>query len=1287
MARDQVIQDPSARDLIEHHVLKKQLDSRPGGDVNGPPDWQSSPELPTSAEVMGTEPGHLPENSDEVPTKLQYLESQYWLTRFEGTELLRRAVNHIRARPNMMEDSDFYIYTQVHVQGYLFARSGAACRISFSTERSPSKVLWRHSKRLTPQTLVALSPRSDNFKSQCFVAVVAERCLNGGVEPNFQAGEDENTPPRIEIFWANHEDAILDPSVDLIMVEAKGGYFEPIRHALVGLQHAALYESKFDKYIVEECERSLPAAYFQEAGQTVHFPIAASQFDYSQTEAFNCMTSRELAIVQGPPGTGKTFTSIVAIQSYIQTLQANKGKDEPPSLVVVSAQTNHALDQLLERCIQVGANVVRLGGRSKVAAICERSMYNLEQGSKVRAGPAQGENSRKTTLRNLKDALSMCFPGGLISADHLYREGLLSKEQFDSLRDNDWETAAQPSAKVDSPDSSDNPNDTEDTCGGSITAWLEDCVEQDQTYVYRPPQGQAEVTPDGFESGHEYQPPEDEDEERERLKGEFVSTEFYWTGSVPGSMSRNSAWYFQGCKYLRKYSDLYQVKPPQRGMVYRCLRQQLIEKITRQFPKLLQVYQNACDDIKINKWNRQVKVVQHEGIEVLGCTTTGLTKYRGLISAMKPRILMIEEAAETREANITSALYPSLDQVALVGDHQQLVPGVDVSELKQHPYHLDVSLFERLVHLNLPYSMLKVQRRTIPIIRSVVNTFYPEIEDHESVKDPRIHPPVPGMGGQNLWWFQHQWGDSQNAERSYYNTNEAAMIVGFVKYLVQNGVRPSQITVLTYYNGQVAAILSMLRRSATLANFNPTKEWSVRTVDGFQGEENEIIILSLVRSPASPHHRPKAGFVENENRAVVATSRARCGMYIFGNSDNLLKSTPESAETWQRVYDVFIKEGCIGYKLPVACKKHDRITELGHPADWETIPGGGCMEPCNETCPEGHPCEAICHAANKAQVKCREMCEKLLPCNHRCGSFCGTPCECPRGCNKPALAEVDMPLRPPPTMAAGNQAGEQPSSSNESPRGRGGRGGRGARGARGAPRGAKKGKKFRGGGGQPSQHMTISLPVREQSTQETQGQVQNHQDEPTSEDLIEFGYHAGIAEQDGQVNWVAENHAATTLIPDLVSMTSVFESAALSEESTSDKWSPQKVMERDRALQLSLKHTDLSPTRRSTRIRQTFYSTASDRAGCRQPIVTEHIFPAPQLQQRPMTVRSEAGSAYSEQPSRKQRVLDIAAGFDIVDSLESFSSTSGFGDLRQSGPEREQVSGVDSLLMPLIQFD
>lgn len=131
---------------------------------------------------------------------------------------------------------------KVHVQGYLFSKVGAVCRLSFSTERSPIEVQWAQSKRLTPGTLVVLSPRGDNFKKRCYVATVAARYLRGGLLPDRHAGEDDNTPPRIEILWSNNTEAILDPSLELIMLEARGGYFEPIRHAMVGLQHAALTE-------------------------------------------------------------------------------------------------------------------------------------------------------------------------------------------------------------------------------------------------------------------------------------------------------------------------------------------------------------------------------------------------------------------------------------------------------------------------------------------------------------------------------------------------------------------------------------------------------------------------------------------------------------------------------------------------------------------------------------------------------------------------------------------------------------------------------------------------------------------------------------------------------------------------------------------------------------------------------------------------------------------------------------------------------------------------------------
>jgi superfamily I DNA and/or RNA helicase len=65
-------------------------------------------------------------------------------------------------------------------------------------------------------------------------------------------------------------------------------------------------------------------------------------------------------------------------------------------------------------------------------------------------------------------------------------------------------------------------------------------------------------------------------------------------------------------------------------------------------------------------------------------------------------------------------------------------------------------------------------------------------------------------------------------------------------------------------------------------------------VDKYQGEENEIILLSLVRS----NSRAKIGFLEIENRVCVALSRAKKGLYIVGNMDNLCGS---GSRLWQSI--------------------------------------------------------------------------------------------------------------------------------------------------------------------------------------------------------------------------------------------------------------------------------------------------------------------------------------------------------------------------------------------------
>jgi helicase required for RNAi-mediated heterochromatin assembly 1 len=85
------------------------------------------------------------------------------------------------------------------------------------------------------------------------------------------------------------------------------------------------------------------------------------------------MLTKQVAIVQGPPGTGKTFTSVAAIKILVANLRDN----DPP--LIIAAQTNHALDQLLNHVMKFEARVVRLGGRSdkENTEILKRTLYEL----------------------------------------------------------------------------------------------------------------------------------------------------------------------------------------------------------------------------------------------------------------------------------------------------------------------------------------------------------------------------------------------------------------------------------------------------------------------------------------------------------------------------------------------------------------------------------------------------------------------------------------------------------------------------------------------------------------------------------------------------------------------------------------------------------------------------------------------------------------------------------------------------------------------------------------------
>ena len=98
--------------------------------------------------------------------------------------------------------------------------------------------------------------------------------------------------------------------------------------------------------------------------------------------------------------------------------------------------------------------------------------------------------------------------------------------------------------------------------------------------------------------------------------------------------------------------------------------------------------------------------------------------------------MLIEEAAETLEGTIIAGMLDSLEQLILVGDHQQLQAHCNIRALESAPYNLNVSMFERLLNNHIGFVMLNRQRRMISDIRQLLtiepNPFYHDLHDHVS---------------------------------------------------------------------------------------------------------------------------------------------------------------------------------------------------------------------------------------------------------------------------------------------------------------------------------------------------------------------------------------------------------------------------------------------------------------------------------------------------------------------------------------------------------------------------
>ncbi|KAK7497642.1 hypothetical protein BaRGS_00011037, partial [Batillaria attramentaria] len=383
---------------------------------------------------------------------------------------------------------------------------------------------------------------------------------------------------------------------------------------------------------------------------------------------------------------------------------------------------------------------------------------------------------------------------------------------------------------------------------------------------------------------------------------------------------------------------------------------------------------------------------------VIGMTTTGAARYRKVLTSVACPIVMLEEAAEVLEAHVVTTLHKSCQHLILIGDHQQLRPSPTVYELCRD-FQLDLSLFERLVKNELPHSTLGVQHRMRPEVAELVRHIYPHLQDHDTTLN---RPHIRGLE-KDVFLLHHEVAEERHDEtRSKSNSHEAELCVGLCRYLLQQGYAPDKITILAAYSGQVLALKTLFKKNGTF--FQGVR---VTAVDNFQGEENDVIILSLVRS----NEQGSVGFLSTDNRVCVALSRAKNGMYAFGN----FKLLAEKSELWKSIAKTAKQHGQMSDALVLRCENHPgqeiRVSTAKVPV-WGRH---RCRKKCErKVCDKGHPCTKKCHeecgkclykvektvpmCGHAAMIECSRdphtwrcvsRCGGILPCGHQCSGKCG----------------------------------------------------------------------------------------------------------------------------------------------------------------------------------------------------------------------------------------------------------------------------------------------------------
>lgn len=263
-----------------------------------------------------------------------------------------------------------------------------------------------------------------------------------------------------------------------------------------------------------------------------------------------------------------------------------------------------------------------------------------------------------------------------------------------------------------------------------------------------------------------------------------------------------------------------------------------------------------------------------DGAQVIACTLTGAA--HRLVTDRLFKTVFIDESSQAMEA---ASWIPILraKRVIMSGDHHQLPPTIKSREAAKEG--LENTLFAQGLNIQpIAVTMLEEQYRMEPMIMgfSSMQFYKGMLKAADSVLNrPKLFDKSVRMVDTAGAGFEEK---VKKETLSTYNEDEAQTLL---KLIAQDELEGLSIGIIAPYRAQIEVITKLVNQSDELATIR--EQININSVDAFQGQERDVIYISLVRS----NSKGEIGFLKEYRRLNVAMTRAKHRLVILGDSATL----------------------------------------------------------------------------------------------------------------------------------------------------------------------------------------------------------------------------------------------------------------------------------------------------------------------------------------------------------------------------------------------------------------